>query len=159
PLALAPREMWQCAVEWARLAQPGGIGSHRANPTVTCLYLGRHPTGRPLPLDSHQCRSWGCREAAGRPFACRFPLLRPDRPIACPRPRPFSPSLCHSHRPARRPLRQSLRPSAPVPHLTTGLRQSWTSELLSPLPAPVLIGSFPSPCLNVSILFGCGHSA
>src|SRR6187399_2299041 len=117
--------MWQCAVEWARLAQPGGIGSHRANPTVTCLYLGRHPTGRPVP------------------------------PIACPRPRPFSPSLCHSHRPARRPLRQSLRPSAPVPHLTTGLRQSWTSELLSRLPAPVLIGSFPSPCLNVSILFGC----
>src|SRR4029079_19757199 len=89
----------------------------------------------------------------------RFPLLRPDRPIACPRPRPFSPSLCHSHRPARRPLRQSLRPSAPVPHLTTGLRQSWTSELLSRLPAPVLIGSFPSPCLNVSILFGCGRSA
>src|SRR6185369_4838756 len=68
----------------------------------------------------------------------------PDRPIACPRPRPFSPSLCHSHRPARRPLRQSLRPSAPVPHLTTGLRQSWTSELVSRLPAPVLIGSFPS---------------
>ena len=88
----------------------------------------------PLPLV-------GFRRGAGRPSACRFPSLRPDRPIGVPSPSPIR--RTSATRIAGAASSGAITTSlSPLPHLTTWLPQSRTSELLSRLPAPVLIGSF-----------------